>query len=44
MTLGIVDIRDLADLHIRAMTNSSTKGKRFLALSGGIMPLPQIAV
>jgi len=44
MTLGIVDVRDLADLHIRAMTNPSAKGQRFLALSGGIMSLPQIAV
>ena len=44
MTLGIVDVRDLADLHIRAMTNPSANGQRFLALSGGIMSLPEIAV
>jgi len=44
MTLGIVDVRDLADLHIRAMTNPSAKGQRFLALSGGILSLPEIAV
>jgi dihydroflavonol-4-reductase len=24
--LGIVDVRDLADLHLRAMTNSKAKG------------------
>ena len=44
MTLGIVDVRDLADLHIRAMTDPSAKGQRFLALSGGILSLPEIAV
>lgn len=44
MTLGIVDVRDLADLHIRAMTSPSAKGQRFLALSGGILSLPEIAV
>ena len=44
ITLGIVDVRDVADLHIRAMTNPAAKGQRFLALAGGIMSLPQIAV
>ncbi len=44
MTLGIVDVRDVADLHIRAMTNPAAKGQRFLALSGEIITLPEIAV
>lgn len=44
MTLGIVDVRDLADLHIRAMTHPAAKSQRFLALSGGILSLPEIAV
>src|SRR5262245_18710091 len=44
MTLGIVDVRDLADLHIRAMTNPAAKGQRFLASSGSILSLPEIAV
>ena len=44
ITLGIVDVRDVADLHIRAMTNPAAKGQRFLALAGGIMSLPEIAV
>lgn len=43
MTLGIVDVRDVADLHIRAMTNPAARGQRFLALAGGIMTLPAIA-
>lgn len=44
MTLGIVDVRDVADLHIRAMINPAAKGQRFLALSGEITSLPEIAV
>src|SRR5258706_5190887 len=40
ITLGIVDVRDVADLHIRAMTNPAAKGERFLALAGGILSLP----
>jgi len=43
ITLGIVDVRDVADLHIRAMTNPAAAGQRFLALAGGIMTLPGIA-
>lgn len=43
MTLTIVDVRDLADLHIRAMTSEAANGQRFLALSGGVLTLPQIA-
>ena len=43
ITLGIVDVQDVADLHIRAMTNPHANGQRFLALSGGTMSLPQIA-
>ena len=43
ISLGIVDVRDLADLHIRAMTNPAANGQRFLSLSGGTMTLPEIA-
>ncbi len=43
ITLGIVDVRDVADLHLRAMIHPSAKGERFLALAGGILSLPQIA-
>jgi len=43
ISLGIVDVRDVADLHIRAMVNPIAKGQRYLALSGGVMSLPQIA-
>ncbi|TDQ10216.1 SDR family oxidoreductase [Pedobacter metabolipauper] len=40
--LGIVDVRDVADLHIRAMESPEAKGQRFLALSGGTMSLLEI--
>ncbi|MBA4851272.1 aldehyde reductase [Emticicia sp. BO119] len=43
MTLSIVDVRDLVDLHIRAMTNPAANGERFLALSDGVTSLPEIA-
>lgn len=43
ITLGIVDVRDVADLHILAMTNPAANGQRFLALAGGILSLPEIA-
>ena len=41
--LAIVDVRDLADLHLAAMTHSEAKGERFLALAGGVMSIPEIA-
>src|ERR1700688_4547074 len=32
---GVVDVRDVADLHIRAMLSPAAKGERFLAGAGG---------
>jgi len=43
LTLNAIDVRDVADLHIRAMTNPNAKGQRFLALAGGKISLPEIA-
>lgn len=43
LNLNIIDVRDVADLHIRAMLNPEAKGERFLALAGGMISLPQIA-
>ncbi|MDR3419963.1 MAG: aldehyde reductase [Xanthobacteraceae bacterium] len=40
---GIVDVRDVADLHIRAMTHPGAKSERFLALSGDFMSVQDIA-
>jgi nucleoside-diphosphate-sugar epimerase len=40
---GVVDVRDVADLHLRAMTNPAAKGERFIAVSGGVMSMLDIA-
>lgn len=32
---GVVDVRDTADLHLRAMTHPAAKGERFLAVCAG---------
>ncbi|HWN99146.1 MAG TPA: aldehyde reductase [Blastocatellia bacterium] len=44
INFGIVDVRDVADLHLRAMTSSEAKGQRFLALAGGVLSLHDIAL
>ncbi|NOW97936.1 aldehyde reductase [Mucilaginibacter sp. SG564] len=43
LTLNIIDVRDVADLHVRAMTSPAAKGERFLALAGGKISMPEIA-
>jgi nucleoside-diphosphate-sugar epimerase len=43
LTFGVVDVRDVADLHLRAMTNPAAKGQRFLAVSGDFMTMLEIA-
>jgi nucleoside-diphosphate-sugar epimerase len=40
---GIVDVRDVADLHLRAMTSPAAKGERFLCVSGDFMSIVEIA-
>ena len=40
---GVVDVRDVADLHIRAMTSPQAEGERFLAVSGDFMTVKEIA-
>ena len=40
---GVVDVRDVADLHLRAMTDPAAKGERFIAVSGGVMSMLDIA-
>lgn len=40
---GLVDVRDVADLHVRAMTNPAARGERFLATSGHFMSVLQVA-
>jgi nucleoside-diphosphate-sugar epimerase len=41
--LGAVDVRDVADLHLRAMTNPAAKGERFLAVAGDFLSFVDIA-
>jgi dihydroflavonol-4-reductase len=38
-----VDVRDVADLHLRAMSHPAAKGERFLAVAGDCMSLLDIA-
>jgi nucleoside-diphosphate-sugar epimerase len=40
---GLVDVRDVADLHLRAMTNPAAKGERFLATAGDFVSMLDIA-
>lgn len=40
---GFVDVRDVADLHLRAMTHPAAKGERFLAISGESMWMIEVA-
>jgi dihydroflavonol-4-reductase len=41
---GAVDVRDVADLHLRAMTNPAAKGERFLAIAGDFLSVREIAL
>jgi nucleoside-diphosphate-sugar epimerase len=44
LSFGIIDVRDVADLHLRAMTNPLAKGERFLAIAGPFMTMNEIAL
>jgi dihydroflavonol-4-reductase len=39
---ALVDVRDVADLHLRAMENPAAKGERFLAVAGEPMSMLEI--
>ncbi|HXC94476.1 MAG TPA: aldehyde reductase [Edaphobacter sp.] len=41
---GVVDVRDVADLHLRAMTQPAAKGERFLAVADDFLTMQQIAM
>jgi nucleoside-diphosphate-sugar epimerase len=43
VAFGIVDVRDVADLHVRAMTAPAAAGERFLAVAGDFMTVAEIA-
>jgi nucleoside-diphosphate-sugar epimerase len=42
--LNLVDVRDVADLHIRAMTSPEANGQRFIASADGQISMPEIAL
>jgi dihydroflavonol-4-reductase len=43
LMFGIVDVRDVADLHLRAMVSPAAKGERFLAVAGDFISLADVA-
>lgn len=43
ISLGIVDVRDVADLHLRAMINPAARGERFLAVAGESIAVQEMA-
>lgn len=43
MWFGVVDVRDVADLHLRAMTEPAAAGERFIAVSGEPLSLLKVA-
>lgn len=43
LSFGVVDVRDVVDLHLRAMTNPAARGERFLAVAGDFMTVREIA-
>jgi nucleoside-diphosphate-sugar epimerase len=43
LSFGAVDVRDVADLHLKCMTDPAARGERFLALGGDFVSMRQIA-
>jgi nucleoside-diphosphate-sugar epimerase len=43
LSFGVVDVRDVIDLHLRAMTHPAAKGERFLAVAGEFLWMREIA-
>lgn len=44
VAFGVVDVRDVADLHVLAMTRPEAAGERFLAIAGEVMTAPELAL
>jgi dihydroflavonol-4-reductase len=44
MTFGVVDVRDVALLHLKAMTAPEAAGERFLAVAGEFLSMRDIAL
>ncbi len=43
LRFGVVDVRDVVDLHLRAMTDPAANGERFLAVAGDFMRVQDMA-
>lgn len=43
ISFNVVDVRDVVDLHLRAMTDLEAAGERFLAVAGNPVSMPEIA-
>lgn len=43
LSFGVVDVRDVADLHLRAMTDAKAKGERFIAVSPPEVTMVEVA-
>jgi len=43
LNFGTVDVRDVVDLHLRAMTHPAAKGERFLAVAGESISMVDLA-
>ena len=44
LSLGVVDVRDVVDLHLRAMTSPTAKGERFLATAGDFLSMLDLSM
>ena len=44
LRFGVVDVRDVVDLHLRAMTDPAANGGRFLAVAGDFMRVQEMAL
>ena len=43
LCFGVVDVRDVVDLHLRAMTHPAARGERFLAVAGDFLWMAEMA-
>ncbi len=43
LAFGVVDVRDVADLHLRAMSDPRANGERFIATAGPALSLRELA-
>lgn len=44
LSFGLVDVRDVAGLHMLCMTHPAAKGERFLAIAGDFMLIKEVAM